>query len=112
MSRRHGALQSSLATATFLGQLVQPCLDLGMNIDAAAQFEGANVLWDQGEMSASIRMLKDLTRGVDLKSQDVHVGRPEILAKLVRKNPRTALPDPADAFRATAFRKLEWRSQM
>ena len=54
-----------------------------MNIKAASQYEGANVLWDQGEMTASIRMLQDLENNIDLRGQAVQTGKPELLAKLV-----------------------------
>jgi len=84
LSRHHGALQNALAAATYLGQIAQPCLEEGVNIDAIARLEGSDVLWDQEEMSASIRMLQDIVQGVDLRSQDMKVGRPELLAKLVR----------------------------
>lgn len=84
MSRRHGALQNALATATYLTHLIEPCKEVGLNISAAVQFESANVLWDQGEMAASIRMLQDLQKNFDAKSQLIHVGMSELLAKLVR----------------------------
>lgn len=84
LSRLHGALQSSLSTATFLSQLVEPCRSLGLKIEAAVKFESSNVLWDQGEMAASVRILQDIIQSSDLVSQDVTVGRPELLAKLVR----------------------------
>ena len=83
LSRRHAALQSGLTSATYLTQLVRPCKDVGVNIDVAVSYEGSNVLWDQGEMSASIRMLQDLVHLPDTRKQDIHVGRPELLAKLV-----------------------------
>ena len=84
LSRHHIAHQSALTTATYLTQLVQPCKDIGVSIGAAVEYEGANVLWDQGEMSASIRMLQDLLPGLETRHQDVYVGKPELLAKLVR----------------------------
>lgn len=83
MSRLHGALQNALATATYLTQLVDSCEDAGINITAAVQLESANVLWDHGEMTASIRMLQDLLQKFDSKSQLIHVGKSELLAKLV-----------------------------
>ena len=84
LNRRHGALQSSLNSATYLSQLVDSCADLGVRVDAAIGFEASNVLWDQGEMSSSIRMLQDIAAISDLKRQDIPVGRPKILATLVR----------------------------
>jgi serine-protein kinase ATM len=83
MSRNHGALQNSLTTATYLSGLIEPCNKLGLEIGAAAQFEVANVLWDQGEMMASIRMLQSLNTLPDLRKQTVPIGKPELLAKLV-----------------------------
>jgi len=86
LSRHHGALQIALAAAMYLGQIAKPCLEEGVNIDAIARLEGSDVLWDQEEMSASIRMLQDIVQGVDLRSQDMQIGRPELLAKLVRRS--------------------------
>ena len=83
LSRHHGALQSALSTATYMSQIVPACVEQGVAVDAAIRLEGANVLWDQQEMSASIRMLQDIVHGSDLQSQDIHVGKPELLAKLV-----------------------------
>ncbi len=83
MSRDHGALQNALTTATYLNQLVEPCRKIGLDIAAAVQFESSRVLWSQGEMTASIRMLQDL-RGTRTKERQLdQVGKPELLAKLV-----------------------------
>ncbi len=83
MSRFHGALQNALTTATYLNQLVKPCEEAGVDISAAVRLESANVLWGQGEMTASIRMLHDLKRSTASQSQLVRVGKPELLANLV-----------------------------
>lgn len=83
MSRRHGALQNALAAATYLNQLARPCVELGMDISAAVQLESAGVLWDQGEMAASIKLLQDLNSTIDTGKHAIHVGKPELLAKLV-----------------------------
>ena len=85
MSRHHGALQKALGTATYLNLLIKPCKEAGVDIEAAVQYESANVLWDQGEMAASIRMLQDLKHGIDPQSHVNSVGKPELLAKLVRR---------------------------
>jgi ataxia telangiectasia mutated family protein len=84
LSRGHGALQYSLTAATYLMGLTASCDVLGLNITAAAQNESANVLWDQGEMTASIRVLQDMNSSLDLRHQAVRVGKAELLAKLVR----------------------------
>ena len=83
LNRHHGAPQSALTAATYLSQLIEPCREVGVKVDAAVSYESSNVLWDQGEMSASIKILQDLLTTLDPKFQDVHVGRPELLAKLV-----------------------------
>ena len=92
LSRHHRAVQSALKTATYLAQIVQPCKDLGLNVEAAVQYEGSNVLWDQNEMLASIRMLEWLVQNADMGSQDIHVSRSELLAKLVRTRLSFPLP--------------------
>lgn len=86
ISRNHGALQHALTKVTYLTGLVAPCENAGVTISAAAQFESARVLWDQGEMSTSIKMLEDLLADPQLESQSLKVGRPELLARMVSRN--------------------------
>lgn len=69
--------------ATYLSKLVEPCAQLGLNIDAAVQYDLAKVLWDQGEMVTSIRMLQELNGHGDLQKQALPISRAEILANLV-----------------------------
>ncbi len=85
ISRSHGDLQNSLTTATYLSHLVTSTQALGINVEAAVELEAARVLWDQGEMGASIRMLQLIESDVDLRRQTIHVGRPELLARLVSR---------------------------
>ena len=54
-----------------------------MNIDGVAKFDLANVLWDQGEMTASIRMLQQLKAQYDLPKQTIPLSRAELLVTLV-----------------------------
>ena len=82
-SRLHGALQNALSTATYLTQLVGRCEKLGIDISAAVKFESAHVLWGQGEMAASIKMLQELKSCLGSHDQFVKVGKPELLATLV-----------------------------
>ena len=84
MSRDHHALQNALTTATYLNQIAKPCKDAGVDIEAAVRFESANVLWGQGEMTASIKMLQDLEKESSIGSQSLRPGKAELLAKLVR----------------------------
>ncbi|KAL8942977.1 MAG: hypothetical protein Q9216_001333 [Gyalolechia sp. 2 TL-2023] len=94
MSRRHGALQNALAVTTYLNRLVQPCKDLGIDISAAVQFESAGVLWDQGEMAASINMLQDLKTNLNPGKHAIRVGKPELLAKLGHQISEARLEKP------------------
>ena len=86
MSRTHGAIQNALSTVTYLTELVKPCREVGVDISAVVRLATANVLWDQGEMTASIRMLQDLQGLLDSHAQLVEVSKPELLAKLVSIN--------------------------
>lgn len=55
-----------------------------MNIEGVAKFDLANVLWDQGEMTASIRMLQHLNGNGDHHKQEIALSRSELLVTLVR----------------------------
>ncbi|KAL8710033.1 MAG: hypothetical protein Q9220_005304 [cf. Caloplaca sp. 1 TL-2023] len=94
MTRRHGLLQNALAGATYLNRLVQPCNDLGLDISAAVQFESAGVLWDQGEMAASINMLQELDSTIGTGKHIIHVGKPQLLAKLGHEISEARLEKP------------------
>ncbi|OGE53232.1 hypothetical protein PENARI_c008G12144 [Penicillium arizonense] len=82
VTRSHGISQASLKSAMNLSKLAEPCAALGMNIEGAAKFDLANVLWDQGEMTASIRMLQHLKGQNDLHNQAIPLSRPELLVTL------------------------------
>jgi ataxia telangiectasia mutated family protein len=82
LNRAHNALQESLSLSTSLIDLVQPCQDLGLSIEAATHLEAANALWDQGEMASSIGMLQALDKSASFKSQTIPVGRSDLLLKI------------------------------
>ncbi|GBF60735.1 serine/threonine-protein kinase [Trichophyton mentagrophytes] len=82
ISTEHGIPQASLQSAMSLSKLVQPCAELGVKIDAATAFDLANVLWDQGEMKTSIKILQNLSSQKGLHSQTIPVSVAEILASL------------------------------
>ncbi|KAL9584487.1 MAG: hypothetical protein Q9203_004640 [Teloschistes exilis] len=94
MSRRHGALQNALAGATYLNRMIQPCKDLGLDIQAAVQLETAGVLWEEGEMATSIKMLQDLLPTVDIGKHAIRVGKSELLAKLGHQIAEARLEKP------------------
>lgn len=81
--RKHGALQESLASATYLSDIVSECRAIGLDIEATAQHEVANVLWEQGETEISIRMRQHLIDHADFDSQNVDLSLPVLLARLV-----------------------------
>lgn len=66
-----------------LSKLAQTCASKDINIDGAAKFDLANVLWDQGEMTTSIRMLQQLNGQTDLHRQTIPISRAELLVTLV-----------------------------
>ncbi|KAE8350977.1 Serine/threonine-protein kinase tel1 [Aspergillus coremiiformis] len=82
VTRSQGIQQSSLKSAVCLSKLAFQCSALGINIEGAAKFDLANVLWDQGEMAASIRMLHQLKDQNDLHKQVVPISRAELLVTL------------------------------
>jgi ataxia telangiectasia mutated family protein len=84
ITRSHAVSQASLKSAISLSKLADRCVELGMNIEGVAKFDLANVLWDQGEMTASIRMLQHLNGNGGLHKQAIALSRSELLVTLVR----------------------------
>ncbi|GKT73500.1 phosphatidylinositol 3 [Colletotrichum tofieldiae] len=80
--RFHQATQESLNLSTSLTDLVDPCEDLGIKVDAAIKIEAANSLWDHGEMISSIRMLQSIDNDSSLKKQTIPVSRSDLLSKI------------------------------
>jgi ataxia telangiectasia mutated family protein len=83
LCRKHGALQESLASVTYLSDIVPECKSVGLDIEATAQHEVANVLWEQGETEISIRMRQHLIEHADFDSQNIDLSLPVLLARLV-----------------------------
>ena len=83
ISRRQGALHESLASVTYLSDIVQQCKSVGLDIDATAQHEVASVLWEQGEAETSIRIRQHLIEHTNFDSQSTDISLPVLLAKLV-----------------------------
>ncbi|KFY39903.1 hypothetical protein V494_03772 [Pseudogymnoascus sp. VKM F-4513 (FW-928)] len=92
--RSHGALQESLTLATYLNSITGSCRDLGLNIEAAAYFEVANAMWDQGEMASSIGMLQELEQLSNLGEQTIPIGKSKILAKIASQVSMAKLEKP------------------
>ncbi|PYH93692.1 ataxia telangiectasia mutated [Aspergillus ellipticus CBS 707.79] len=114
ITRSRGISQASLKSAVCLSKLTHDCDSLGINIEGAAKFDLANVLWDQGEMAASIRMLQQLRERNDLHKQAVPISRAELLVTLGHHIAEARLEKP-DAiiqdYLSTAVKELKGRSQ-
>ncbi|KAL7272152.1 Serine/threonine-protein kinase tel1 [Rhizina undulata] len=82
MARSHKVLQHSLSAATHLSKVVQPCKDVGLDLNAVATLQVANVLWDQGQRTSSIRMLQTLKDNSLSTKQCMVVGKAKLMAKL------------------------------
>jgi hypothetical protein len=96
-----------------LSKLTEPCAQVGVKMDVAATYDLANVLWDQGEMTTSIRMLQPLVDQPDIQAQTVAINRPEILANLVRFETYAVRSDEADRTisRVTISQRRDWKSR-
>ena len=103
--RRHAALQGSLTSVTYLSDIVQDCKSFGLDIEASAKYEEANVLWDYGEQEKSIRIRQDLVDYGNFDSQDRQISLPVLMAKLVSLRWQTE-KESADRLRAITSQKL------
>ena len=104
ISRQRNSLQESLATATYLSDLIPVCREVGLDIEIAVQNEVADVLWDQGEQTTSIRMLRRLVEQANNKDKGSDVQKSKVLATLVRNQVRFPLTE-TDIIRATTSPK-------
>ena len=85
LARSHKVLQHALSASTHLNKIVDLCAEVALDISAATTLQTANVLWDQGEATSSIRLLQGLENAnLNVIRQDISVGRTELLATLVR----------------------------
>ena len=82
LNRAHNALQESLSLSTSMMDLIPPCRQLSLNLEAAIHIEAANALWDQGETTSSIGILQTLDNAALLKKQAVPVSRADLLSKI------------------------------
>ncbi|KAF2797348.1 hypothetical protein K505DRAFT_269659 [Melanomma pulvis-pyrius CBS 109.77] len=112
--RKHGALQESLASVTYLSDIVQQCKSVGLDIEATAQHEVASVLWEQGEAETSIRMRQHLIEHANFDSQASDISLPVLLAKLGHHlaEARLAKPDTIiQEYLEPAIQALKGQSQ-
>jgi serine-protein kinase ATM len=83
LARSHAALQPALNRAMYLSNLVTESASLGLAIGDVVSHDFAGVLWDQGDMMASIQMLKQLRDNSEGGKQAITVSRPVLLADMV-----------------------------
>ena len=83
LARKNEARKEALAVATYLNDITPACRQIGLRIEAAANFEVAQVLWDQGDLHASIRILQQMLREIDLDNENFSPSPATVLAKLV-----------------------------
>ncbi|KAI9928198.1 Serine/threonine-protein kinase tel1 [Aspergillus wentii] len=113
-TRNHGISQASLKSAICLSKLAGPCASRGINIEGAAKFDLANVLWDQGEMTPSIRMLQQLNDQNDLHKQAIPISRAELLVTLGHHVAEARLEKPEaiiQQYLTPAVKELKGRSE-
>lgn len=109
LARDHDALKENLAIATYLDDIVADCRKLGINVDAAARFEAAKVLWDQKEPHASIRALRTLAEKPELDQEDFAPGQGVVLAKLVSDHKMPSVP-ALTSYRLIKSQRHAWRN--
>lgn len=109
LARTNGMVQQALSAATYLSKMAPVCGEVDVRIDAVASRETANVLWAQGEVAMSVKMLQELCSRNDLDRQAIPVGRADMLAQLVRGSQRFLTC--ADWCRDTMLLKLVWKTQ-
>ncbi|GAQ42611.1 DNA-binding protein kinase TEL1 [Aspergillus tubingensis] len=113
VARDHGISQASLKSAVCLSKLAHKCSTLGINIEGAAKFDLANVLWDQGEMAASIQILQQLRERNDLHKQAIPISRAELLVTLGHHVAEARLEKPdtiVQDYLSAAVKELKTRS--
>ena len=83
VASRQDAAQFSLNRALHLARLADMPSSAGLHIGSLAQHGLAKVLWDQGDTTTSINMLRQLADRGDIQKGAILIGRSELLADLV-----------------------------
>ncbi|KAI9667274.1 MAG: Serine/threonine-protein kinase tel1 [Bathelium mastoideum] len=100
ISRKHDVLQDSLSATTHTFNLISECRKCGIEVGAATTMELASVLWDQGEMASSIKLLKGLQNETHLERQDIPVSRALLLTQLGHHVAEARLEQPDEVIKA------------
>lgn len=114
ITRSHEIPQASLKSAICLSKLADACSLLGINVEGAAKFDLANVLWDQGEMTTSIGMLQQLNEQDNLHKQAIPISRAELLVTLGHHVAEARLEKPeaiVQEYLSPAVKELKGKSK-
>nr|XP_001401277.2 serine/threonine-protein kinase tel1 [Aspergillus niger CBS 513.88] len=104
---------AQLLEVKVIRQSLKVARDHGINIEGAAKFDLANVLWDQGEMAASIQILQQLRERNDLHKQAIPISRAELLVTLGHHVAEARLEKPdtiVQDYLSAAVKELRTRS--
>ncbi|CAK3858781.1 serine threonine- kinase tel1 [Lecanosticta acicola] len=96
LAREHARLQEALAATTSVSDLMKHYEAIDLHVSAAVKLETASVLWEAGELSASVRMLRDTLDITNLEKQDVAVGRSGLEAQLAYQLANARLEKPEE----------------
>jgi ataxia telangiectasia mutated family protein len=110
----HDASQSALNRAMYLSDLAILPTNSGLKIESIAQYDLAKILWDQGQTTTSIQMLRQLKDRDDLRQGAFAVSRSEILADLGQRTAEARLNKPDEIIAqclVPAIKELNGRSQ-
>ena len=94
LAREHGQLQEAIGATTQIVDLVNECKDIGVRADVVTKLETSSVLWTAGEVTASVRTLRDALAEPDFAHQDIETGRPGLLAQLAHQLSEARLEKP------------------
>ena len=110
----HDASQSALNRAMYLSKLASLPANSSLKIESVAQYDLAKILWDQGQTTTSIKMLRQLKDRDDLRQGAFAVSRSEILADLGQRTAEARLNKPDEIIAqclVPAIKELNGRSQ-
>lgn len=94
--REYSKIQDSISATSALDGMIEKYTATKLSVQAVVKSETASVLWDAGETSASIRMLRDTLTMADMEKQDIAVGRAGLLAQLGHCLAEARLEKPED----------------
>lgn len=114
LAREHGILQEALSATTQASLLAAQAKSSGLNVTAAAEIETALILWETGEASTSVKMLRNVLAAGDSESQDLPIGHSGLLAQLAHQLADARLEKPDEILASClkpAIENLRGRSE-